>query len=180
MEQADHLHLSLPPTPFRVGPAIWGAANKTSTVLYNDVTIGEAAIAIIGANNTIGLSVIPGNTYTVVLQAGEVPASIAQTALIPSTAQSIIFVATPPYCRLAGHGGGSEYPRFSNLHFRPRRSSLYGRCFRFCRAIPNTGIHRADGGGATGQYVVGCDLLFCFTSSRAKRGLVSGYRRLAI
>jgi MYXO-CTERM domain-containing protein len=42
--------------------------------------------------------VIPGNSYTVILQASiEDTASIAQTALIPDTAESIFFTASSPY-----------------------------------------------------------------------------------
>ena len=71
--------------------------NPQTTVLYNDLTIGEAAIAILGTNSP-SVSPIPGNCYTVVLQASlEDNASIAQTALIPGTAESIFFTASAPY-----------------------------------------------------------------------------------
>jgi hypothetical protein len=72
-------------------------SSQQTTILYNNLTTGEAAIAILGTNNTLGVSPIPGNAYTVVLQAGEVSASIAQTALIPATSESILFTATWPY-----------------------------------------------------------------------------------
>jgi hypothetical protein len=77
--------------------------NQQTSVLYNSGTIGSAAIDILDANNLGG--VIPGNNYTVVLQAGNdggnggapnATASIAQTAMIPSTAESIVFTASFP------------------------------------------------------------------------------------
>jgi hypothetical protein len=73
-----------------------GGIQQTS-VLYNNLTVGEAAIAILGKNSSVG-QVIPGNNYTVVLQASlEDTASIAQTGLIPNTAESIFFTASSPY-----------------------------------------------------------------------------------
>jgi PEP-CTERM motif len=80
--------------------AYLGADQQTS-VLYDDLAIGSAAIALLDSNSPAP-GLIPGNNYTVVLQSGagsseDVSASIAQTALIPSTAQSIIFEASFPY-----------------------------------------------------------------------------------
>jgi hypothetical protein len=73
-------------------------SNQETSVLYNNLTIGEAAIAIIGTNDPdAAYFVIPCNNYTVVLQAGEVSSSIAQTALIPATAKTILFQASWPY-----------------------------------------------------------------------------------
>jgi hypothetical protein len=75
--------------------------NQQTSVLYDSLDIGSAAIAILDANSPVG-GLIPGNNYTVVLQAGAdstgyVSAAIAQSALIPSTAQSIRFEASLPY-----------------------------------------------------------------------------------
>lgn len=71
---------------------------QQTTVLYNNLTTGEAAVALLGTNNIIGINPIPGNSYTLILQASiEDTASIAQTALIPDTAESIFFTATSPY-----------------------------------------------------------------------------------
>jgi hypothetical protein len=72
-----------------------------ASVLYDDLSTGLAAIAIIDTNGPAPF-LIPGNNYTVVLQSGagtseNLPASIAQTALIPSTAKSIVFEASVPY-----------------------------------------------------------------------------------
>jgi hypothetical protein len=70
-----------------------------TTVLYNDLYLGTATLAILSSN----VGGIPGNAYTVVLQAGNYggptnsPASIAQTALIPTNAESILFTASLPY-----------------------------------------------------------------------------------
>lgn len=74
-----------------------GSVQQT-TVLYNSLFIGSAVLAILGTNSPVGGN-IPGNAYTVVLQAGSssLSAAIAQTALIPSTAQSIFFTASLPY-----------------------------------------------------------------------------------
>lgn len=73
-------------------------SSQQTTVLYNNLTIGEAAIAIIGANDPdAAYFVIPGNENTVVLQAGEVSASIVQTAVIPAAAKTIEFEASVPY-----------------------------------------------------------------------------------
>ena len=75
--------------------------SPVTSVLYDSLSTGAAAIAIVDANSLAG-GLIPGNEYTVVLQAGigsseNVPASIAQTALIPSAAESILFEASIPY-----------------------------------------------------------------------------------
>jgi hypothetical protein len=75
-----------------------GNTQQTS-VLYDNLFIGSAAIAILDTNWG---GVIPGNNFTVALQAGasgsgNVSASIAQTGLIPSTARSILFEASLPY-----------------------------------------------------------------------------------
>jgi hypothetical protein len=84
--------------------AYYGNSQQTS-VLYDAGAIGSVNIAIIDANNpAIGL--IPGDNYTVFLQSGNnggdggapnATASIAQTAMIPSTAESIVFTASFPY-----------------------------------------------------------------------------------
>ena len=75
--------------------------NLQTSVLYNSLDIGSANLAILGTNNSLGIGTIPGNSYTVVLQAGAsgqdgVSAAIAQTALIPATAKSILFTANNP------------------------------------------------------------------------------------
>jgi hypothetical protein len=54
-------------------------------------------LAILSSNF---VEAIPGNAYTILLQAGiglEHPASISQTGLIPPTAESILFQASFPY-----------------------------------------------------------------------------------
>jgi hypothetical protein len=72
--------------------------------LYDDEDIGSVNISILDANSPVG-GLIPGNNYTVLLQAGngggdgglpDTTASIAQTAMIPSTAESIVFIASFP------------------------------------------------------------------------------------
>jgi hypothetical protein len=79
--------------------------NEVTDVLYDGIAIGSAAIVIVDASTQNGGN-IPGNNYTVILQAGNdggdagrpnATASLAQTALIPSTAQSIEFTASIPY-----------------------------------------------------------------------------------
>lgn len=75
--------------------------NQETSVLYNGLDIGSVAIALLDTNSPVA-GLIPGNNYTVVLQAGEsdsgfVSASIAQTGLIPSTAESILFEASIRY-----------------------------------------------------------------------------------
>lgn len=77
--------------------------DQQTPVLYNALAIGAANLAILGTNYNYPGLLIPGNPYTVVLQAGydgapeNVSASIAQTALIPTTAESILFTASFPY-----------------------------------------------------------------------------------
>jgi hypothetical protein len=70
------------------------------------LAIGSVNISILDANN-FGIAPIPGNNYTVVLQAGEsgagdVSSSIFQSALIPSTAASLVFEASVPSVFTAG------------------------------------------------------------------------------
>jgi hypothetical protein len=74
--------------------------NQQTSVVYDDLAIGSAAIAILDSNSPVPGP--PGNNYTVVLQAGgssagDVSASISQSALIPSTANSLLFEASLPY-----------------------------------------------------------------------------------
>jgi hypothetical protein len=76
--------------------------NLQTAVLYDSLAIGSVNLAILDANVSFAGFLIPGNENTVVLQAGgggpeEVSASISQTALIPSTANSILFEASLPY-----------------------------------------------------------------------------------
>ena len=74
-----------------------GSVQQT-TVLYNSLATGSAVLAILATNSPVG-GVIPGNIYNVVLQAGStsLSAAIAQTAVIPSYANSIFFTASLPY-----------------------------------------------------------------------------------
>jgi hypothetical protein len=76
--------------------------NQQTSVLYDTLALGSAEIAILDSNSQV--PGIPGNSYTVVLQAGyggtgvgNLSASIAQTASIPSTAKTILFEASLPY-----------------------------------------------------------------------------------
>lgn len=89
--------------------AYYGNLQQTS-VFYDGLATGSVNISILDENN-VGLAPIPGNNYTVVLEAGNgndggngglanTTASIAQTAMIPSTAESIVFTASIP------NGGG--------------------------------------------------------------------------
>ena len=78
--------------------------DQQSTILYNGTSLWYGNLSIIASNSLVGdPPPIPGYNYTVVLQAGPdritsppayVNASIAQTGLIPPTAQSILFSAT--------------------------------------------------------------------------------------
>jgi hypothetical protein len=74
--------------------------NQQPQALYNALGTGSAEIAILGTNYSFASSlVIPDNAYTVVLQAGlgdggSVSTAIAQPALIPLTAKSILFEAS--------------------------------------------------------------------------------------
>ena len=77
-----------------------GTSQQTS-VLYNSLYTGTSVLAILGTNSPVSGN-IPGNNYTIVLQAGSggdlsETASIAQTALIPASAESIEFTASFPY-----------------------------------------------------------------------------------
>jgi len=86
--------------------------NLQTAVLYNSETAGDGNLSIIGTNSPQSyLTPIPGNKYTVVLEAGfnpngsspySVNASIAQTGLIPATAESILFTASIPAPSVAG------------------------------------------------------------------------------
>ncbi len=81
--------------------AVIGGVSQ-STILYNDVTLGNASIAILGSGNSLS-PVIEGQ-FTVVLQPGRDPlhpvspnhvsASISQVGLVPANAQSIQFKAS--------------------------------------------------------------------------------------
>ncbi|HEX3799744.1 MAG TPA: hypothetical protein VH413_13695 [Verrucomicrobiae bacterium] len=80
--------------------AYFGSSQQNS-LLYNNLSTGSVEVALLDQNSPVG-GVIPGNQYTVVLQAGlngvngASTASIAQTGLIPSGSRSIIFTAAPP------------------------------------------------------------------------------------
>jgi hypothetical protein len=78
--------------------------NQQTSVLYDSEDIGSVNVSILDANSLVG-GLIPGNDYTVLLQAGNgggdgglpnTTASIAQTGMIPSTAESIEFTASLP------------------------------------------------------------------------------------
>lgn len=77
--------------------AYFGTSQQTS-ILYDSLATGSQEIAILSSNSP---GAIPGNNYTVVIQATGGSAgpstSLAQTALIPSTANSIFFTASLPY-----------------------------------------------------------------------------------
>ena len=95
------------------GWTVYLGTNQQTTVLYNSITLGDGNVSIIGTNAPFPylVSPIPGNNYTVVLEAGPNPsssspnsvnASIAQSGLIPATAQSILFTASIPSPLVAG------------------------------------------------------------------------------
>jgi hypothetical protein len=74
---------------------------QQSQVLYNSLYIGTATVALVGPGSTAG-GVIPGNTYTAVLQSGQgtsglVSASIAQSGTIPASTQSLLFESSLQY-----------------------------------------------------------------------------------
>jgi hypothetical protein len=79
----------------------FGTTQQTS-MLYNSLETGSVQLALIGPNSPVP-GLIPGNSYTPVLQAGLginnalTSASIAQTGLIPNGTQSILFTASAPY-----------------------------------------------------------------------------------
>jgi hypothetical protein len=79
--------------------------NPQASVYYDSLAIGSVNISILDGNSIAG-GPIPGNNYTVVLQAGNgggsggapnTTASIAQTAMVPPTAESIMFTASLPF-----------------------------------------------------------------------------------
>jgi hypothetical protein len=74
---------------------------QQSEVLYNQLYLGTAIVALEGPGFASGPT-IPGSTYMCVLQAGTIndqptSASIAQTATIPPSTSSLLFVASLPY-----------------------------------------------------------------------------------
>lgn len=73
--------------------------NQQTTVLYNDLAIGSAVLSLLDTNYISPAAIIPGSSDMVVIQAGfpSKPASIAQSAMIPATAKSILFAANYPY-----------------------------------------------------------------------------------
>ena len=78
---------------------VYVGGNQQSTVLYNDLTAGRAAVALLSSDprNPYRYGVIQGN-YAAVLQAGGGgDAAIAQTGTIPANAMSILFEASAPY-----------------------------------------------------------------------------------
>lgn len=72
--------------------------DELTSILYNSLATGSQEIALLSSNSP---GAIPGNNYTVVIQAtgGSTgpSTSLAQTALIPSTAESLLFTASLPY-----------------------------------------------------------------------------------
>ena len=96
-----------PATFVPIGDAIPGwtgylGNTQVTDVLYDSLAIGSVNISILDANSPAH---IPGNNYTVVLEAGNgggngglanTTASIAQTGLIPATVESIEFTASFP------------------------------------------------------------------------------------
>ena len=81
-----------------------------STILYNNATLGDSSVAILGKGNSVN-AVIDGN-FSVALTGGAYPgdssipadAAISQTGLVPSNARSILF---------ASYSRGNGFPNLS-------------------------------------------------------------------
>jgi hypothetical protein len=77
-----------------------------STILYNNGTLGASCVALLAGGTYSPNPVIDGNFSVMLVGGSGGDASLSQSGLIPSTANSILFDA---YSTTAGGGGGTNF-----------------------------------------------------------------------
>ena len=91
------------------GWTVAGGFLGTNEVLYDDLSIGSTSLSILGVN---GLPAPLAGNYSVLLQGGLTAssASIAQTAAVPGSAESLLFIASGSGGSLLVSLGGQNIP----------------------------------------------------------------------